>query len=88
MVGVHSSIFGNVRDRRPIQGRATEQTALNIDREKGAAKYYAMRITLFPTHQEENIHALVPHQRKCDKKSEVLFYNLDQNIAVAENQTY
>ena len=46
-----------------------------------------MRITLFPTHQEENIHALVPHQRKCDK-SEVLFYNLDQNIAVAENQTY
>ena len=30
MVGVHSSIFGNVRDRRPIQGRATEQTALTV----------------------------------------------------------
>ena len=30
----------------------------------------------------------VPHQRKCDQKSEVLSCNLDQNIAVTENQTY
>ena len=47
-----------------------------------------MRLALFPTHQEEHIHARIPHQRKCDKKSEVLSYNLDQNIAVTEDQTY
>ena len=47
-----------------------------------------MRLALFPPHQEEHIHARIPHQWKCDKKSEVLSYNLDQNIAVTENQTY
>ena len=47
-----------------------------------------MRLTLFPAQQEEHIHTSVPHQRKRDKESEEFSYNLDQNVAVTENQTY
>ena len=46
-----------------------------------------MRVTLFPTYQEEHIHDRVRHQRKRDKKSKEFSHNLDQNIAVTENQT-
>ena len=62
--------------------------ALNIDEGKQLRKTHAMHLALFPTHQKEHIHTRIPHKQKCDQKSEVLSYNLDQNIAVTEDQTY
>ena len=47
-----------------------------------------MHPTLFPAQQKEHIHARVPHQRKGNKESEEISDNLDQNIAVTENQAY
>ena len=47
-----------------------------------------MRRTRFPAQQEKHIYARVPHQRKRDKESEEFSHNLDQNVAVNENQTY
>ena len=49
---------------------------------------HTMHLACFPMHQEEHVYPRVLHQWKCDQKSEVLSYNINQNVAVTENRTY
>ena len=70
----------------PFVGVQLDTQRFNIERGKELRDTHAMRLALFPTHQEEHIHAPVQHIR--DKKSEVFPYNLDQNVDIVQNHTF
>ena len=73
---------------RPFGGQQLDKRRFNIERGKELRDTHAMCLPLFPAYQEEHIHVRDPRRLKRDKKSKIFSYNLDQNVAVTENQTY
>jgi hypothetical protein len=47
---------------------------------------HAVRLTLFPAHQEEHVLLLIPCPWKCDQEGEKVTNYLDKDVARSEKQ--